>query len=46
MDESNLQHLRRLAHADQHHKIRKFRDFDPMAPGAVDPTAKDFALIK
>jgi protein-tyrosine phosphatase len=37
MDDSNLQHLRRLAHASQHHKIHKFGDFDPAAPGADVP---------
>ncbi|ODS54659.1 MAG: phosphotyrosine protein phosphatase [Acidobacteria bacterium SCN 69-37] len=37
MDASNLQHLRRLAHPSHHHKIRKFRDFDPDAPGADVP---------
>lgn len=37
MDESNLQHLRRIAHAHHHHKIRKFGDFDPDAPGADVP---------
>jgi protein-tyrosine phosphatase len=37
MDSSNLDHLRRLAHPGHHHKIRKFRDFDPDAPGADVP---------
>jgi len=37
MDGSNLQHLRRVAHASHHHKIRKFRDFDPDQPGADVP---------
>jgi protein-tyrosine phosphatase len=37
MDGSNLQSLRRLAHASQHHKIHKFGDFDPAAPGADVP---------
>jgi protein-tyrosine phosphatase len=37
MDGSNLQHLQRLAHANHHHKIRKFRDFDPEGRGADVP---------
>lgn len=37
MDDSNVQHLRRLAHSSHHHKIRKFREFDPVAPGADVP---------
>jgi protein-tyrosine phosphatase len=37
MDDSNLEHLRRLAHGAHHHKIRKFREFDPVAPGADVP---------
>jgi protein-tyrosine phosphatase len=37
MDGSNLSHLRRMAHSSHHHKIRKFRDFDPVDPGADVP---------
>lgn len=37
MDGSNLRHLQRMAHASHHHKIRKFRDFDPDAPGSDVP---------
>jgi protein-tyrosine phosphatase len=37
MDESNVRHLRRMAQANHHHKIRKFRDFDPVEPGADVP---------
>lgn len=37
MDGSNLRHLRRMAHASHHQKIRKFRDFDPDAPGSDVP---------
>jgi protein-tyrosine phosphatase len=37
MDGSNLRHLQRMTHAGHHHKIRKFRDFDPDDPGADVP---------
>jgi protein-tyrosine phosphatase len=37
MDDANVAHLRRLAHPAHHHKIRKFREFDPVAPGADVP---------
>lgn len=37
MDDSNLAHLRRLARADAHQRIRKFRDFDPADAGADVP---------
>lgn len=37
MDGANLSHLRRMAHSSHHHKIRKFRDLDPVEPGADVP---------
>lgn len=38
MDESNLQHLRAMAHPSRHDRIRLFREFDPQGAGNVpDP---------
>lgn len=37
MDATNLRHLRRMAPASRHPKIRLFRDFDPEVPGADVP---------